>query len=115
MGLDCYFLLVNWLEFQLILFMIFMFPLLISGTAVLLAFGIYNYQDQIQELSSQVTQAIKEALRAWSILVLCPVVLWEIMVFLADFKERILRCPSVFYITAHVQDTSTQTDTNLDE
>ena len=87
-----------------------MFPLLISGTAVLLGFGIYNYQDQIQELSSQVTQAINEALRAWSIFVLCPILLWEIMVFLADFKEKILTCPSVFYNTADIQDTSTQTD-----
>ena len=92
-----------------------MFPLLISGTAALMGFGIYNYQDQIQELSSQVTQAIKEVLRAWSIFVFCPLLLWEIMVFLADFKEKILSCPSVFCSTADVQDTSTQTDVDLDE
>ena len=95
--------------------MIFMFPLLILGTAVLLGFGIYNYQDQIQEMSSPVTQAIKEALRAWSIFVLCPLLLWEIMIFLADFKEKILSCPSVISCTADVQDTSTQTNADLDE
>ena len=114
-GLDCCFLRVNWQEFQLILFMNFMFPLFISGTAVLLGFGIYHYQDQIQELSCQVTQAIKEVLRAWSIFVLCPVLIWEILVFLTDFKEKILSCPSVFYSTAEVQDTSTQTNINVDE
>ena len=92
-----------------------MFLLLISGTAVLLGFGIYNYQDQIQELSGQVTQPIKEALRALSIFALCPLLLWEILVFLGDFKEKIMSCPSVFYSTADVQDTSTQTDLDLDQ
>ena len=92
-----------------------MFPLFISGTAVLLGVGIFNYQDQIQELSGKVIQAIKEALRAMSIFVLFPLLLWEIMVFLADFKEKILSCPSVFSCTADVQDTSTQTDVDLDE
>ena len=97
--------------------MIFMFLLFISGTAVLLGVGIFNYQlqDQIKELSAQVTQAIKEALRALSIFVFCPLLLWEIMVFLADFKEKILSYPSVFSCTADVQDTSTQTDVDLDE
>ena len=114
-GLDCYFLRVNWLEFQLILSKIFMIPLFISGTAALLGFGIYNYRDQLLEMGGQVTLAIKEVLRAWSIFVICPLILWEIMVFLADFKEKILSCPSVFYITADVQDTSTQTDVDLDE
>ena len=92
-----------------------MFLLFISGTAVLLGVGIFNYQDQIKELSAQVTQAIKEALRALSIFVFCPLILWEIMVFLTDFKEKILSCPSVFSCTADVQDTSTQTDVDLDE
>ena len=92
-----------------------MFPFLVSGTAVLLVFGIYNYQDQIQELTSQVTQVIKEALRSLSIFVFCPLLLWEILVFLGDFKEKILSCPSVLSSTAHVQDTSTQTDVDLNE
>ena len=92
-----------------------MFPLLILGTALVLGFGIYNHQDEIQELSGQVTQSINEALRSLSIFVLCPLLLWEITVFLGDFKEKFLSCPSVFYSTADVQDTTTQTDAYLDE
>ena len=34
---------------------------MLSGTAVLLGLGIHKYQDQIQDLSSQVTQPIKDA------------------------------------------------------
>ena len=92
-----------------------MFPLLNSGTAVILGFESYIYRSQIQEMSGQVTEAIKEALRAWSIFVLCPLLLWEISVFLADFKEKFLSCPSIISCTADVQDTSTQTNADLDE
>ena len=42
--------------------MVQQFFFLLSGTAVLLGLGIHKYQDQIQELSGQVTQPIKDAL-----------------------------------------------------
>ena len=53
------------------------FCLLLSGTAVLLGLGIHKYQDQIQELSSLVTQPIKDALETLGL-------------YLGEAKDKIL-------------------------
>ena len=67
------------------------FCFLLSGTAVLLGLGIHKYQDQIQELSGQVTQPIKDALEP-----LGPYLVEakdKILVLLSDFKEKVMSLP----------------------
>ena len=67
---------------------------MLSGTAVLLGLGIHKYQDQIQVLSSQVTQPIKDALEP-----LGPYLAEakdKILALLGDFKEKIMSLPSTF-------------------
>ena len=75
---------------------------MLSGTAVLLGLGIHKYQDQIQELSSQVTQPIKGAFGVLGLH------LGEakdmILVFLDDLKEKVMSLPSAFSSTAEVED-----------
>ena len=56
--------------------------------------GIHKYQDQIQELSGQVTQPIKDALEP-----LGPFLAEakdKILAFLGDIKEKITSLPSAF-------------------
>ena len=56
--------------------------------------GIHKYQDQIEELSSQVTQPIKDALET-----LGPYLEEardKILVFLGDIKEKVMNLPSAF-------------------
>ena len=70
------------------------FSLLLSGTAVLLGLGIHKYQDQIEELSSQVTQPIKDALEP-----LGPYLgeaKDKILFFLGDIKEKVMSLPLAF-------------------
>ena len=71
--------------------------------------GIHKYQDQIQELSSQVTQPIKGAFGVLGLH------LGEakdmILVFLDDFKEKVMSLPSAFSSTAEVQDDGASTST----
>ena len=70
------------------------FCFLLPGTAVLLGLGIHKYQDQIQELSGQVTQQIKDALEP-----LGPYLgeaKDKILVFLSDIKEKVMSLSSAF-------------------
>ena len=56
--------------------------------------GIHIYQDQIQELSGEVTQPIKDALEP-----LGPYLgeaKDKILVFLGDIKEKVMSLPSAF-------------------
>ena len=75
---------------------------LLAGTVILLAFGIHKYQDQIQELSGQVTQPIKDALE--------PLgnnlgeVKDKILDFLGNIKEKVMSVPLAFSSTADVED-----------
>ena len=93
MELDCSFLQVNLLKFYITDFFDYpKFCFLLSGTAVLLGLGIHKYQDQIQELSSQVTQPIKNALQP-----LGPY-LGEAKGKILDIKEKITSLPSAFSI-----------------
>ena len=58
--------------------------------------GIHKYQDQIQELSSQVTQPIKDALEP-----LGPYLgeaKDKILVFLGDIKEKVMSLPLAVWI-----------------
>ena len=66
---------------------------MLSGTAVLLGLGIHKYQDQIQDLSSQVTQPIKDAFGVLGL-------------HLGEAKDKIL---SAFSSTADDQDTGAST------
>ena len=64
---------------------------MLSGTAILLGLGIHKYQDQIQELSGQITQPIKNALEP-----LGPYLgeaKDKILVLLGDFKEKVMSLP----------------------
>ena len=63
---------------------------LVAGTAPFLSFGILKYQDQILELSSQVTQQIKDALGD----TLC-----KNLDFLCDVKEKVMSLPLAFCCT----------------
>ena len=90
-GLGCYLLRVNWIEFQLILFLIFMFPLFISGTAIIFGFRIYNYQ----AIKEALIKAIAWALISLSIFALSASLLWPI--FLGDLIEKIRSCPSFYF------------------
>jgi hypothetical protein len=59
-----------------------------------LGLGIHKYQEQIQELSSQVTQPIKDALET-----LGPYLgeaKDKILVFLGNIKEKVMSLPSAF-------------------
>ena len=67
---------------------------MLSGTAVLLGLGIHKYQDQIQEVSSQVFDWLGLHLGEAKD---------KILVFLDDLKEKVMSLP-----TADVQDTGTQ-------
>ena len=67
---------------------------MLSGTTVLFGLGIHKYQDQIQELSGQITQPIKDALEP-----LGPYLgeaKDKILVFLGDIKEWVMNLPSAF-------------------
>ena len=58
--------------------------------------GIHKYQDQIQELSSQVTQPIKDALEP-----LGPYLgeaKDKILVFLGDIKDKVMSLPLAVWI-----------------
>ena len=79
-----------------------MFPLFISGTAIIFGFRIYNYQ----AIKEALIKAIAWALISLSIFVLSASLLWPI---LNDLKEKILRCPSYYFgdlkpCTADVKD-----------
>ena len=75
---------------------------LLAGTVILLAFGIHKCQDQIQELSEQVTQPIKDALE--------PLgnnlgeVKNKIFDFLGNIKEKFMSLPWAFSSTTDVED-----------
>ena len=81
--------------------------ILLSVTAVLLGLGIHKYQDQIQELSSQVTQPIKEAFGVLGLHL--GEAKDKILVFLDDLKEKVMSLPSTFSSTADDQDTEAST------
>jgi hypothetical protein len=59
-----------------------------------LGLGIHKYQDQIQELSGQVTQPIKDALEP-----LGNNVKDKILVFLGNVKEKVTSLPWAFSST----------------
>ena len=92
--------------------MVQQFFFLLSGTAVLLGLGIHKYQDQIQEVTSQVTQAIKDALAPY--LGALEVYLGEaktnILDFLGSIKEKVMTLPSTFSSNS-VQDAGPSTPT----
>ena len=69
--------------------------------------GIHKYQDQIQELSSQVTQPIKEAFGVLGLHL--GEAKDKILVFLDDLKEKVMSLPSAFSSTADDQDTGAST------
>jgi hypothetical protein len=62
-----------------------------------LGLGIHKYQDQIQELSGQITQPIKDALES-----LGPYLAHlgeakdKILVILGNIKEKVMSLPSAF-------------------
>ena len=94
----------------------FNFPkhfLLLTGTAVLLGLGIHKYQDQIQELTGQVTQPIKDALGPYLAAFGAYLASGKdnVLVFLGDVKEKVLNLPSTFSSTSDVQDTGPSTPT----
>ena len=80
---------------------------MISVTAVLLGLGIHKYQDQIQELGSQATQPIKDALGVLGLHL--AEAKDKILVFLDDLKEKIMSLPLPFSSTANDQDTGAST------
>ena len=80
---------------------------MISVTAVLLGLGIHKYQDQIQELGSQATQPIKDALGVMGLHL--AEAKDKILVFLDDLKEKIMSLPLPFSRTADDQDTGALT------
>ena len=83
---------------------------MLSVTAVLLGLGIHKYQDQIQELSTQVTQPIKGAFGVLGLH------LGEakdmILVYLDDLKDKFMSLTSAISSTAKVQDNGASTSTS---
>ena len=71
-----------------------MFPHFISGTAIIFGFRIYNYQ----AIKEALIKAIAWALSSLLIFALSASLLWPILDFLVDLKEKFLRCPT-FYIS----------------
>ena len=69
--------------------------------------GIHKYQDQIQELSSQVTQPIKDAFGVLGLHL--GEAKDKILVFLDDLKEKVTSLPLAFSNTADDQDTGAST------
>ena len=75
---------------------------LLAGTAILLGLGIHKYQDQIQELTSQVTQPIKDALGPYLGPYLGALGAYlasgkdNVLVFLGEIKEKVMNLPSIF-------------------
>ena len=63
---------------------------LVTGAAIFLSLAILEYQDQIMEMSGQVTQAIKNAYGETS---------RKILDFLGDVKEKVMSLPSAFWTT----------------
>ena len=63
---------------------------LVTGAAIFLSLAILEYQDQIMEMSGQVTQAIKDAYGETS---------RKILDFLGDVKEKVMSLPSAFWTT----------------
>ena len=73
---------------------------MLSGTAVLLGLGIHKYQDQIQEVSSQVFDWLGLHLGEAKD---------KILVFLDDLKEKVMSLPLASSSTADDQDTGAST------
>ena len=69
--------------------------------------GIHKYQDQIQELSSQVTQPIKDAFGVLGLHL--GEAKNKILVFLDDLKEKVTSFPLAFSSTVDDQDTEAST------
>ena len=69
--------------------------------------GIHKYQDQIQELSSQVTQPIKDAFGVLGLHL--GEAKDKILVFLDDLKGKVMSLPSALSSTADDQDTGDST------
>ena len=63
---------------------------LVTGAATFLSLAILKYQDQIMEMSGEVTQPIKDALGE---------TFGKILDFLVDVKEKVKSLPLVFYST----------------
>ena len=86
---------------------------LLAGTAVLLGLGIHKYQDQIQELTGQVTQPIKDALAPYlgALGAYLRSGKDNILLFLGNIKEKVLALPSAFASTADIQDAGPSTPT----
>ena len=72
---------------------------LVTGAAIFLSLAILEYQDQIMEMSGQVTQAIKDAYGETS---------RKILDFLGDVKEKVMSLPSAF-LTTDVQENEAST------
>ena len=83
------------------------FLILLSVTAVLLGLGIHKYQDQIEELSSQAIQPIKDAFGVLGLHL--GEAKDKILVILDDLKEKIMSLPLPFSSTADDQDTGAST------
>ena len=62
---------------------------LVTGAAIFLSLAILEYQDQIMEMSGQVTQAIKDAYGETS---------RKILDFLGDVKEKVMSLPLAVWI-----------------
>ena len=71
--------------------------------------GIHKHQDQIQELSSQVTQPIKVAFGVLDLHL--GKAKDMILVFLGNLKEKFMGLPSAISSTAEVQDNGASTST----
>ena len=72
---------------------------LVTGAAIFLSLAILENQDQILEMSGQVTQAIRDAYGETS---------RKILDFLGDVKENVMSLPSAFW-TTDVQDNEAST------
>ena len=71
--------------------------------------GIHKHQDQIQELSRQVTQPIKGAFGVLGLHL--GKAKDMILVFLENLKERVMGLPSAISSTAEIQDNGASTST----
>ncbi len=80
---------------------------LVAGAATFLSLAILKYQDQIMEMSGEVTRPIKDALEE---------TFGKILNFIGDVKDKVMSLPSSFYsteeYTADVQDTEASTSEN---
>ena len=86
---------------------------MLTGTAVLLGLGIHRYQNQIQELTNQVTQPIKDALapHLGALGAYLRSGKDNALLLLGNFKEKVMALPSAFSSTADVQDAGPSTPT----